>query len=193
MLEIPPDILAAIKSAAEAEWPGDPDMQEEEINADVDAYRALQVVPDDISPELFEQLKRDARVENETYSGQWYEVETRIAEYRYARDARARIEPVRELLIRMEEIISKEGYNPYTQNYGPGGIRQPDGRNQRYRARYIKDGAVMSGGTRPKDISPEILLTGHYRFGANRLNINSALLKIIDMLEKEYGLKISRD
>ena len=192
MSDIPPEVLAAIKSMAESEWPGDPEMQEEEINADVHAYHALQIVPDDISPEHFEQLKRDARVENETYSGQWYEVEQRIVEYRYAQDARARIEPIRDLLMQMERIIGSECYNGHIQNYGPGGVWQGEGRGFRYPVTFIKDGDVLRGGIRSKDMPAEALITGHYRFGANRLGIYRALLKIIDMLEADYGLKIPR-
>ncbi|MCA6271631.1 MAG: hypothetical protein IM662_02630 [Phenylobacterium sp.] len=192
MSDIPPEILARIKSTAESEWPDDPDMQEEEIEADVEAYMALQVAPDDVPLELFEELKRTASLENDSYSGQLHDVTEGIEQYRYARATRAKIEPVRELLIRMEEIIAKEGYNPYTRNYGPGGVRQGDGREQRYSAMYVKDGEVLGAGTRPKDMPAEVLITGHYRFGANRLAINSALLKIIDMLEADYGLKIPR-
>ena len=193
MSDIPPEILATIKSMAETEWPGDPEMQEEEFDQEVEAYRTLQVTPDDVPSDFFNDLRRRAVQENDSYSGQLHVVRAGIEQYRYARDIRAKVEPIREILIRMEEIIAKEGYNPYTQNYGPGGVRQGDGRKQRYSAKYVKDGEVLGAGTRPKDMPAEVLITGHYRFGANRLAINSALLKIIDMLEADYGLKISRD
>jgi hypothetical protein len=193
MPEIPYQIHAAIKSAAEAEWPDDPEMQEEEFDGEVAAYYTLQVAPDDLPLDFFEELKREAAHQNDSFSGQLHDVTARIEQYRYARATRAKIEPVRELLIRMEEIIARDGYNPYTRNYGPGGVRQGDGRKQRYSAIYVKDGEVLGAGTRPKDMPAEVLITGQYRFGANRLAIHSALLKVLDMLEADYGLKIPRD
>jgi hypothetical protein len=193
MSHIPPEILAKIKSTAESEWPGDPDMQEEEIEADVEAYMALQVAPDDVPSELFEELKQEAEQANDSYSGQLQDVTARIDQYRYTRDTRGKIEPVRELLIRMEQIIGSECYNRHIQNYGPGGVRQGDGRRFRYPANFMENGELLRDGTRPKDMPAEVLITGHYRFGANRLGIHSALLKIIDMLEADYGLKIPRD
>jgi hypothetical protein len=193
MSDIPPEILALIKSMAESEWPGDPEMQEEEFDQEVAAYRTLQVAPDDVPLDFFEELKRAAALENDRFSGQLYDVTKRIDQYRYARATRARIEPVREVLIRMEQIIGSECYNANIQNYGPGGVRQGEGRRFRYPAKYMKDGDLLRDGTRPKDMPAEVLITGHYRFGANRLGIHNALLKVIDMLEADYGLKIPRD
>jgi hypothetical protein len=193
MSDIPPEVLARIKSNAESEWPDDPEMQEDEIEADVEAYRTLQVAPDDVPLELFEELKQEAEQENDSYSGQLHDVTSRIDQYRYTRDTRGKIEPVRELLIRMEQIIGSECYNRHIQNYGPGGVRQGEGRRFRYPANYMKNGELLRDGTRPKDMPAEVLITGHYRFGANRLGIHNALLKVIDMLEADYGLKIPRD
>ena len=42
------------------------------------------------------------------------------------------------------------------------------------------------------DLQPEVLITGHYKFGANELSIYRALVRIVDMLEADYGLKIAR-
>jgi hypothetical protein len=193
MSDVPPEVLAAIKATAENEWPDDPEMQEDEFDRELSAFRELQVAPDDVPLEFFDELKRAAALENDSYSGQLHDVTDGIEQYRYARATRAKIEPIRELLIRMEQIIGSECYNAHIQNYGPGGTRQGDGRRFRYPAKYIKDGKVTDGGTRPKDMPAEVLITGHYRFGANRLGIHSALLKVIEMLEADYGLKIPRD
>jgi len=192
MSDIPPEVLAAIKSFAEAEWPDDPEMQEDEFDRELSAYEALQVLPEDIPPEIFEELKRAAALENDSFSGQLIDVNDGIDHYRYAIDIRTKVDPIREILIRMEQIISREGYNPYTRNYGHGGMRLADGRNQKYSAIYTKDGVVVGDGTKPKDMPAEVLITGYYKFGANRLLINKALLKIIEMLEADYGLKIPR-
>lgn len=50
-----------------------------------------------------------------------------------------------------------------------------------------RDGVDQVG----EQIAVEIV-TGHYRFGANELSIYRALVKIIDMLEVDYGLKVPR-
>ena len=35
-------------------------------------------------------------------------------------------------------------------------------------------------------------MTGRYKFGANELNIFRALAKVIDLLQDEYGLQLTR-
>ena len=101
----------------------------------------------------------------------------------------------RKLLVRLESIIGNECYNGSIQNYGPGGVREGDGRAFRYPLTVRTD---RNEETKIRDVSippsvpSEALLSGYYSFGANQLDIMTALNKIIDHLERQYGLIVSK-
>lgn len=235
MSNVPADILAAIKSAAKEEWPGDRDMQEyyvdeeargylaiaemdfglalevkDQILADADdysklwedratfvaeeveAYAELQEQPEGVPTEILTELKRKAAVEHHWYSAQRDEVNGGVRHFRYVRDTRAKIGPIRDLLIRMESIIGDECYNDNIQNYSSWGVWEGEGRSFRYPVTVLRNGEIEKRRAHFDDLQPEELVTGHYRFGANELSIYRALVKIIDMLEANYGLKIPR-
>ena len=44
--------------------------------------------------------------------------------------------------------------------------------------------------TVPPDIEADVLIRGRYRFGANELNIFRALVKVIEVLQNEYGFQL---
>lgn len=100
----------------------------------------------------------------------------------------------RKLLVRLESILGNECYNGSIQNYGPGGVREGDGRGFRYpltvriennEKTKIREVSI------PSTIPNEALLSGYYSFGANQLDVMTGLNKIIDHLERHYGLVVS--
>ena len=97
------------------------------------------------------------------------------------------------LLAELESIIGNSFYNGHIQNYGPGGVREANGRGIRYPVTFnqadgskikIKDHKV------PSSVPSEILLSGYYAVGANHLDVMSALNRILQYLEKNHELEI---
>lgn len=162
------------------------------VEDEVTAYAELQDQPDDVSAEIFAALKRKAAAEHDWYSSQRDEVNGGVQHFRYVRETRAKIGPLRDLLIRMEAIIGDECYNDNIQNYSSWGVWEGEGRSFRYPVTVLRNGETEKRRTRFDDLQPEELVTGHYRFGANELSIYRALVKMIDMLEADYGLKVPR-
>ncbi len=95
------------------------------------------------------------------------------------------------LLRELERIIGSETFNGKTQNYGPGGTFEGEGRDYRYPATFTnEDGEKIKPkppyGTLPIDVQ----MTGRYAFGANELHIMRALNKALQYLEEHHGLKV---
>lgn len=96
-----------------------------------------------------------------------------------------------QLLARLEQIVGSNCYNGSIQNYGPGGSFEGEGRDFRYPLTVVD-----AGGTKRKrrstaiDETPEVLSTGYYSFGANRLQIIHALNKVLEYLETNADLKL---
>lgn len=234
--EIPPEILTEIKRVARSEWPGDREMEQYTIDAETEAYRALEdldfgealehkpailkearefhetwedifsfvsgeveafntlatLVPEDVPPDFVAEHKRKAAAEHDWFSSQLEDVEQAIEGYRYVQRTRAKVGPIRDILVRMEAIIGAECYNANIQNYSAWGVWEGEGRSFRYPVTYIRNGQEEKRKARVDDLEPEALITGHYKFGANELSIHRALVRIVDMLEADYGLKIPR-
>jgi len=102
----------------------------------------------------------------------------------------------RKLLIQLESILGNECYNANVQNYGPGGVREADGRAFRYPLtvqlndqdkQKIRDHCV------PRTVTDEALRSGHYSFGANKLDVMSALEKVLQHLEEHHELVIKEN
>lgn len=101
----------------------------------------------------------------------------------------------RKLLVRLESIIGNECYNGSIQNYGPGGVREGDGRAFRYPLTVrtgLNEKTKIRDVSIPPSVPNEALLSGCYSFGANQLDVMNGLNKIIDHLERHYGLVISK-
>lgn len=99
----------------------------------------------------------------------------------------------RALLVQLETILGNQCYNANIQNYGPGGMREAEGRAFRYpltvrgpdgKTQKIRSHAV------PASVSDEALRSGYYAFGANQLDVMSGLERILQFLEKEHALTI---
>lgn len=190
----PRAIMNQIKRQAEEDWADDPDMLQYTIDTEVDAYQELRTMEtDNIPGSALAELRQAAEREHPNdYSGRLEYVKNGIRHYLYVRRLNETIEPVKELLIKMESIIGSECYNANTQNYGPGGVWEGEGRSYRYPITFLVNERDDKRSTTPSDIDPEVLMTGRYRFGANELNIFRALEKIVQMLQDEYGLRLTR-
>ena len=100
----------------------------------------------------------------------------------------------RKVLIQLESILGNECYNASIQNYGSGGIREADGRAFRYplmvrlsdqeKQKKIRNHSV------PDNVSDEALRSGYYAFGANQLDVMTALERMLRHLEKHHDLVI---
>lgn len=163
------------------------------VEEEVAAYAELEDCPNDVPAETFASLKQEAAAAHDWYASQRDEVQGGIQRFRYVRDTRAKIAPLRDLLIRMENIIGSECYNDNIQNYSAWGVWEGEGRSFRYPVTFLRKGEPEKRRSRFDDLQAEELVTGHYRFGANELSVYRALVKIIELLEAEYGLRVQRD
>lgn len=147
----------------------------------------------DVQPGAFAKIMKAAEAESDLFSGQLDDVKKRLRIHREMRDVNAKIEPMRELLTRMEKIVGNSCYNGNIQNYLGGGTLDSSGRKFRYPVSFkLPDGTKEKRWDKQDGIASEILITGHYKVGANELNIYRALIEIVDLLEAEYGLKLPK-
>ena len=161
------------------------------VLAEVEAFNALQVLhPDDVPADLVADLKSRATAEDDRYEQQLDAVNSGIEHYRYVRRTRAAVEPRRDLLVRMERILGSECYNDNIQNYSSWGVWEGEGRSFRYPVTFVRAGKPEKRRQKTDDLAAEELLTGHYKFGANDVSVYRALMKIVDMLEKDYDLNL---
>lgn len=94
------------------------------------------------------------------------------------------------LLLALERLVGNECYNPHTQNRR-GDAVSSEGREIRYPITFIdKAGNEEKMKYTNSSISSRIILTGHYKFGANQLHIMRALNEVLKHLEKNYELKL---
>lgn len=101
----------------------------------------------------------------------------------------------RQLLVQLESIFGSECYNGNIQNYGPGGVREATGRSFRYPVMLrAADGSKVKVRSTciPPTATDEMVRSAYYAFGANQLDVMSALEKILQHLEKNHGLVVNR-
>lgn len=96
------------------------------------------------------------------------------------------------VLAEIENIVGNNCYNGSIQNYGPGGFYEGSGRRFRYPITMIdKEGEKQKRSHLVgDDITPQMLSSGYYAFGANRLHIIRALNEVLAHLELKHGLKL---
>lgn len=102
----------------------------------------------------------------------------------------------REVLVQLESILGNECYNASIQNYGPGGIREADGRGFRYPLTVRlndEDKEKIRNHSVPDSIPEKALRSGYYSFGANQLDVMTALEKMLRHLEKHHDLVIKEN
>ncbi|WP_018075340.1 hypothetical protein [Novosphingobium nitrogenifigens] len=161
------------------------------VHDEIQAYTALEeLAPEDIPMTIVAAVKHKAAAEHDWYRLQFQQVECELATYRQIVRTRTKVAPIRELLQRMEQIIGSSCYNANIQNRSWGYL-ESSGRQFRYPVTfYTSDTSNEKRWDRQDDLSPEALITGHYKVGANELNIYRALVKIVDMLREDYGLQL---
>lgn len=143
--------------------------------------------------ELYSQWLLEAQSENENYfRGQLEYVQNNISKYEAIQRTRTEIEPLKNILIDIENIIGSECYNGNIQNYGSWGELESEGRSFRYPVKFYDGENEYKRRTVPRDIPAEQLISGYYPFGANELNIYRALHKVLKYLEAEHGLKLPK-
>lgn len=160
------------------------------VQNEIGAYIEIQSLPpEDIPVDAFDSFKATAVANNDWFSLQLDDLNRAIKGYRYVQRTRETVGPMRELLVRMEEIIGQECYNGNIQNYSSWGEWDGEGRSFRYPVTFIRNGEEEKRRSRTIDLQHEELVTGHYKFGANELSIYRALIRVIDMLEVDYGFQ----
>lgn len=143
---------------------------------------------DGVDPAALAKIKAGARSAHQLLVEQLEYVEARVKEYRFAIEARAKYGEICQILRKMENIVGSECYNDNIQNYSSWGEWESAGRGFRYPVMiYDQFGPDRKVTTVPANTSAEALIRGYYKFGANELNIFRALVKIIEMLENDYG------
>jgi len=165
-----------------------------EIEDEIDALKVLMgYEPSEIPGELLDRWKKDAEEENEGYfRGQLDAVEKNTRQYKSIKKTRREIDPIKQLLIELEDIVGNECYNGNIQNYGSWGEVESEGRSFRYPVKFFNGKEETKKWNITKDIPSEELITGYYPFGANELSIYRALHKVLKHLEKNYGLKLPK-
>ena len=96
------------------------------------------------------------------------------------------------LLAELAETVGGYCYNSNTQNYGPYGMYEGEGRSIQYPLTIVGRDGEKTKFRYPSnaEISPDVLISGHFKFGANQLNIVNALDRVLKKLEEKYGLKL---
>lgn len=97
-----------------------------------------------------------------------------------------------ELLAELEPLVGTNCNNPNIQNWGPGEVYKGEGRDLRYSLSMIDKCGEERRRKFPlaTDVAPEMLATGYYAFGANRLHIIKALDDVLRHLETHHGLNL---
>lgn len=91
--DIPEAIMKEIRRRASQDWADDPDMLNDIIDAEIEAYRELQTMEaDQVSTSVLEELKQSAKCEHpEDYSEQREYVVNGVTEYVYIQQVRGKI------------------------------------------------------------------------------------------------------
>lgn len=165
-----------------------------EIEDEIGALKELmEYESSDIPDQLLEQWKKEAEEENEGYfRGQLEALAKKIRQHETIKNTRREIDPIKQLLIELENIIGNECYNGNIQNYSSWGELESEGRSFRYPVKFFNGKEETKRWNVKTDIPSEELITGYYPFGANELSIFRALHKALKHLEKNYGLKLPK-
>jgi len=166
--------------------------REEFISSQVRSYRYLHSFRvDDVPLAKVAQLISEAQNKYpDDYCAQQNYLDSGIRVHRI----RKVVDPIKPLLIELEEIIGNECYNDYIQNYGPWGAWEDQGRTFRYPVVLTDEDLQSQKRWQLTNAIPsEDLITGHYLFGANQLFIFNALVKVIRHIEKKYGISLASE
>jgi len=171
--DMPSEVLDEIRRAAKTDWPGDHEMQQHVIDSESEAYHALQALDFGEALSFKQAILDEASQYNETWEDRFNAVH-------------AEVEAFAELAALSPDDVPTDLVAEMKQK------AEGEGRSFRYPVTYIREGKEEKRKARVDDLQPEALITGHYKFGANELSIYRALVRIVDMLESDYGLKVAR-
>ena len=162
------------------------------VESELSAYRELlEFSAEGLSQAIIDEWKTQARKEHEGYyAGQLEFLENKVRKHVSILATRQQIDPIKALLIELEQIVGNECYNGNIQNYGSWGELESEGRQFRYPVKFYTGSGESKKWTVSPDIASEELITGYYAFGANELNIYRALFKVVSHLREKYGLKV---
>lgn len=165
-----------------------------EIEDEIEALKELKEYnPFDISNELLGQWKKEVAEENEGYfRSQLEEIKKKARQHESIKNTRREIDPIKQLLIELEDIVGNECYNGNIQNYSSWGELESEGRSFRYPVKFFNGKEESKKWNVTMDVPSEELITGYYPFGANELSIYRALHKVLKHLEKNYGFKLPK-
>lgn len=181
-------ILAESKDNYYGNWEERVEFIEEEISA----LREIEnISKDTIDKQLLDKLKKDASAQNEySFTAQLEFIQDKIRKIESSQKIKTEIEPIKDILIAIEDIIGNSCYNDNIQNYSSWGELESVGRSFRYPVKFSNGENEYKRRSVSKDIPAEDLMTGHYAFGANQLNIYRAIYKALKYLEKEHEFVI---
>jgi len=163
------------------------------IPDEVSACKELETFhAEDIGRSSIESWKQEAEEESDLYTGQLEFLQKRVKDHRAVIETKKKIDPIKKLIIEMEEIIGSSCYNSNIQNYSSWGELETEGRSFRYPVRFITHDDEIKRSVVSTNTPSEVLITGHYAFGANELEIYRALHKVVQHLQENYGLKIDQ-
>ncbi|AZT83661.1 hypothetical protein EHN06_08980 [Marinobacter sp. NP-4(2019)] len=162
------------------------------VESELSAYREfLAFSADGVAHEVIEEWKAEAKEKYEDYyAGQLEFLENKSQKHASIIATRQQIDPIKSLLIELEQIVGNECYNGNIQNYGSWGELESEGRQFRYPVKFYSGSEERKRRTVSPDIPSEELITGYYAFGANELNIYRALFKVVSHLREKYDLKV---
>ncbi|TSP14031.1 hypothetical protein [Cupriavidus campinensis] len=162
------------------------------VEAEVSAYNALAgYTADELGQDLVEAWKAEARRQHDSsFASQLAYVEGKELKHRAIQATRQEIDPIKALLIELEEIVGSECYNGNIQNYASWGELDSVGRQFRYPVTFYNGNRKTKEWSVSEGMPSENLITGHYKFGSNELNIYRALAKVVSHLRSKYGLKV---
>ncbi|WP_434135914.1 hypothetical protein JQR88_06105 [Pseudomonas luteola] len=183
--------LSTQKDAMVNDWLSESGRWEEVLDgvrAEISSFLEIKEFDLDFFTEAERALIVGAMAREDLYQDKLWALKDSVETIRNIKRTRRKVEPVKPLLIRLEEIVGNEFYNANIQNYGPGGEWEGEGGSFRYPVTFNIDGeATRKTKSVSSDINAEELVSGRYACGANDLNIYRALVKILDYLRNEYG------
>ena len=161
---------------------------------ELEAYVALNNYSFELGDiQLLQEWKTEAKKENENnFREQLDFINAKADKFENILNTKKKIDPIKGLLIELENIVGNECYNSNIQNYGRWGVLESEGRSFRYPVKFYNGVSEYKTRNVLKDIPSEDLITGYYAFGANELSIYRALHKVVTHLVKNYGLKLPK-
>lgn len=162
------------------------------VAAEVSAYSALENYSvEEVSQDVIEAWKSEARKQHESsYVSQLEYVDGKERKHWAILATREEIDPIKSLLIELEKIVGGECYNGNIHNYASWGELDSVGRQFRYPVTFYTGDRESKQWNVSQDMPSESLVTGHYKFGSNELNIYRALAKVVSHLRSKYGFKV---